>query len=186
MPKVDNEKLIDIWSIDDVQTVAPGLDDQQALEVLHHLNHEYDSEYGINNQVIHNAAEWLYPGSTEEDLPSYQQLQFSHWLCDLHVSSYSTTNCIALELFAAVDDEETDTVEGEPVAMATINLIEIPLEPGQVIIKDYSENEGMYDALYKAGVVGPAVRRIDVGRAIRGGVVCHLSTDLLKGLPDDR
>lgn len=181
MPKVSDGKLIDIWSVEDVQTVAPGLNDQQALEVLHRLNHDYDSEYGINNQVIHGAAEYLYPGSTEEvdeTPPGLPRVQFRDCLCDLHITTYGTTGAPALELYAAKADE--DTMLGEPIATATVNMPEIQLKPGQVIIKDCSENEGMYAELRVAGVVEPALRLIDVGQAINGGVICSLSTEFAK------
>lgn len=185
MPKVRDGQLIDIWSIEDVQTVAPGLNDQQALEVLHRLDRDYDSEYGINNQVIHNTAEYLYPSSTEDEAsPDLPQVRFKQWLCDLHITTYGTTGAPALELYAAAEDE--DTMLGEPVATATVNMPEIQLKPGQVIIKDYSENEGMYEALRVAGVIEPALRLVDVGRAVNGGVICNLSPEFAKKVPDDR
>lgn len=43
--------------------------------------------------------------------------------------------------------------DGMPYAMATMNDPEVWLEPNQVIIKDYSENKGMAEALEKAGIV---------------------------------
>jgi len=46
----------------------------------------------------------------------------------------------------------------EPVARATINLPECDLAENEVIIKDYSENHGMLDALVDAGIVYPPER----------------------------
>ena len=43
--------------------------------------------------------------------------------------------------------------EGMPYAMATVNDPDVELEPAQVLIKDYSENFGMVDALVAAGIV---------------------------------
>jgi hypothetical protein len=43
--------------------------------------------------------------------------------------------------------------DGIPYAMATINDPDEWLEPNQVLIKNYSENEGMVDALVDAGIV---------------------------------
>jgi hypothetical protein len=43
--------------------------------------------------------------------------------------------------------------EGTPYAMATVNDPDVELEPNQVLIKDYSENSGMVDALVAAGIV---------------------------------
>ena len=45
------------------------------------------------------------------------------------------------------------TENGSPFATATINDPDTWLEPGQVLIKNYSENGGMVDALVNAGIV---------------------------------
>ena len=45
------------------------------------------------------------------------------------------------------------TQDGMPYAMATINDPDIWLEKGQVLIKNYSENEGIVDALVEARIV---------------------------------
>jgi hypothetical protein len=37
--------------------------------------------------------------------------------------------------------------------MATVNVVSEPLGEGEVCIKDYSENEGMFDALVRAGLL---------------------------------
>ena len=49
--------------------------------------------------------------------------------------------------------------------MATINLPDQPLEPGQVFIKDYSENAGMLAALEQAGFVKATGESIQAGFA---------------------
>lgn len=42
----------------------------------------------------------------------------------------------------------------EPVLVATVNIDNYhPLQPGEVIIKDYSENEGVLDFLIANGIV---------------------------------
>jgi hypothetical protein len=43
---------------------------------------------------------------------------------------------------------------GEPMATATVNVPGVNVPDGHVIIKDYSENEGMFKALVEAGVIG--------------------------------
>lgn len=53
--------------------------------------------------------------------------------------------------------------DGSPMAMAT-TWVE-GLEPQEMAIKDYSENEGIYDALLEAGVIQPYHRTIDSGFA---------------------
>lgn len=47
--------------------------------------------------------------------------------------------------------------QGEPVATATVNIPEIQVADDEVLIKDYSENEGMLDALIQAEIINPEV-----------------------------
>jgi hypothetical protein len=58
-----------------------------------------------------------------------------------------------------------DANDGEQIAVATVNLDEMPGSPNHVFIKDYSENEGMLKALTDAGVVR------DTGIRVEGGFV---------------
>jgi len=46
---------------------------------------------------------------------------------------------------------QLNTPQG-PMARATINIPEIKLPPGHILIKNYSENEGMAHALKAAGI----------------------------------
>jgi outer membrane lipoprotein-sorting protein len=91
-------------------------------------------------------------------------------------SQYGTWNCrVVFEKYAAggtairLVDEETF----EPVAMATV-WVEGLLD-GEVAIKDYSENEGMYDSLLKAGVIKKAHRQLASGYVVLP--VCKLAKD---------
>jgi len=52
---------------------------------------------------------------------------------------------IALQLYSVED--------GQPYATASINLPEQDIKPDEVAIKDYSENEGILDAIVIAGLV---------------------------------
>ncbi|QGJ90091.1 hypothetical protein HWC80_gp051 [Mycobacterium phage Indlulamithi] len=54
---------------------------------------------------------------------------------------------------------------GEPLLTATVCLEAYGEKPdeGNVFIKTWSENEGVFEALHKAGVIGNAVRMIPVG-----------------------
>ena len=80
-------------------------------------------------------------------------IQFARWECNVFKRYYDQGR-IALQL---------TTVTGEPVATATINLPEQPLAKDEVFIKDWSENEVMYYALHKAGVVGTILDEIPTG-----------------------
>ena len=82
------------------------------------------------------------------------QIQFREWLCDVNVLSYGNDRT-ALQL--------TDAEDGSPIATATINVPEADIADDEVIVKDYSENEGMLDALTKAGVVSDPVGYVNSG-----------------------
>ena len=68
------------------------------------------------------------------------KMRFKKWDCVISVGKYENGNT-AIQLF-----------DGEPIAIATVNLGE-KLPKDLAYIKDYSENQGMLDALLKAGVV---------------------------------
>ena len=53
--------------------------------------------------------------------------------------------------------------DGEDYAIASVNMVNEPLADGYAFIKDYSENEGMLDALVKAKIVQPTGRMVDSG-----------------------
>lgn len=82
------------------------------------------------------------------------QVRFKDWTCTVQKRRYDNGR-VALSL---VDEEG-------PVATATVNLPDVTLGRNQVAIKDWSENEGMLDALVAAGVVKPT------GHKVRSGFV---------------
>jgi len=50
--------------------------------------------------------------------------------------------------------ELVDHITSEPIAVATVNIVDQESTSwNHVFIKDYSENEGMEYALYKAGII---------------------------------
>jgi hypothetical protein len=81
-------------------------------------------------------------------------VRFKHWDCVGLWHRYSNGR-FALQL--------VDADTGEPIATATVNIPPEPLEDGEIIIKSYSENEGMVDALVKAGVIEKPHRAIKTG-----------------------
>jgi hypothetical protein len=76
-----------------------------------------------------------------------------------------------------------DLQEREDVAVATVNLPDVPLKPGEAFIKDYSENQGMLAALEKAGVVQATGERVPTG-FVEVPVVKILLPDLTHSLSD--
>ena len=85
------------------------------------------------------------------------QVKFKEWNCEILFKQYSNKRtAIVLR----------DSEDGSPIATATINLLDIPLQEDEVIIKDYAENEGMYEALLEAGVIAPSTYSVQSGYVI--------------------
>ena len=82
-------------------------------------------------------------------------VKFKKWNCIVEVGKYRNNDRIALKL--------VEVGTGKPVATATVNIPEAELEPNEVIIKNYSENEGMYQALFEAGIISKAKRHVQTG-----------------------
>lgn len=84
-----------------------------------------------------------------------KQVEFLGYTCNIHFSEYSNKRT-AILLVDPFDPLDT-------VAVATTNIPDVPLLEDEVIIKDYSENEGMFDVLTKAGIVSDTGRRVQTG-----------------------
>jgi hypothetical protein len=84
------------------------------------------------------------------------RVRFKQWDCLIRKLRYDNGRP-ALQL--------VDAEDGSPIATATVNLPDVALGRNQVAIKNYSENEGMLDALVAAGVVKPT------GQTVRSGYV---------------
>lgn len=84
-------------------------------------------------------------------------VQFGGFDCDVYRTSYPAGGATALYL--------TDRLDGGHVATATVNVPEAnpTLGKGAVLIKDYSENEGMMDALEAAAIAADTGRRVPTG-----------------------
>lgn len=76
-------------------------------------------------------------------------VKFKQWNCK-PVKAFYGNGRIAIQLIDAED--------GEPIATATINIPDEDIKDDEVIIKDYSENEGMLNALLEADIIEPAHR----------------------------
>lgn len=90
-------------------------------------------------------------------------VKFHDWDCVIVRGKYSNGRP-SIQLF--------DSTTNEPIATATVNLPEVPLKEDQVIIKDYSENQGMYDCLRDAGIISPYFGKAQVGWEICP--ICYL------------
>jgi hypothetical protein len=59
-----------------------------------------------------------------------------------------------------------DAEDSAAVMTATVNMPDVDLKEGEIIIKNYSENEGCLPFLVANGVVSPAIRWVDHGMAV--------------------
>lgn len=85
---------------------------------------------------------------------------FKDWKCRVIKKSYNNGR-VALQL--------VDSITGESVAIATVNLPDVYVQRGTVLIKNWSENEGVLKALQEAGVIGESM-----GEVPTGFVVAHV------------
>lgn len=81
------------------------------------------------------------------------------------ITNYYGSARKALVLESAVDQPELRSTAGEIYTVATVNLPAVSLEQDEVLIKDYSENEGVREALEKGNVIGPALASYRTGFA---------------------
>jgi len=82
------------------------------------------------------------------------EVLFRQWKCLVQIRYYDNDRpAIVL----------TDANDKDTVAVATVNVPECPLEEGEVIIKNYSENEGILKCLIKARVISHPVRFVQTG-----------------------
>jgi hypothetical protein len=89
---------------------------------------------------------------------NYIQENFANWIP--RVYHYNGNNRIAIQY-----ESESTEIPGymEPECMATINVPDEHLELDDIIIKDYSENEGIYQCMVDAGHIAPAHKYVNSG-----------------------
>ena len=76
------------------------------------------------------------------------------------VETYAVGGRKAIELVAAEDQD--GIMKGEGLLTATVNILGAT-EQGEVLLKDYSENEGLLECLVAEGVVEDTGRRVQSG-----------------------
>lgn len=91
-------------------------------------------------------------------------VEFAGYRCRVYKGRYADGGGVALWL--------VDAADGEPVAHATVNVPELNLGADEVVIKDYSENAGMLEALVEAGIVAGTGRCVRLGFVL--APVCRL------------
>lgn len=94
-------------------------------------------------------------------------MKYKNWECELQIGYYENGNT-AIQL---LDKEDYGLI-----ATATMNLGD-KLPENQAYIKDYSENEGMLEALKKAGIINNIIGYKSSGYIT--APLCELNMDLL-------
>lgn len=132
----NNDFITDAKQIADyilLDVCAGNISEEETPEIAVDTYEEFGKNYGST-----------YDYDNQRDIPD-GCIQFKDWICELQFGKYQQNNKTAIILI------EHGT--GEPIATATVNIPEILLGKNEVIIKDYSENEGMFLALFNAGIV---------------------------------
>lgn len=71
--------------------------------------------------------------------------------------------------------EFIDEEDSSPVLVATVNIPDEYLNPGEIIIKNWSENEGVLEYLQSKGIVSEVIRTVPTG-------FCHGDVVIYNGL----
>jgi hypothetical protein len=66
----ERRQIAHIWGIEDVQGIRPDLDDDQAWDVLQHVDRHKDAELGITWLTLEMAAGHLFGDAPETDEPA--------------------------------------------------------------------------------------------------------------------
>lgn len=83
-------------------------------------------------------------------------VKFKRWNCRIELGAYNNGR-LAFELISIKNDE--------PILVATVNVPEAILRKDEVIIKNYSENEGVLEVLVKAKIISEPIGYIKTGFA---------------------
>lgn len=99
-------------------------------------------------------------------------VEWQGWKCHIDAGQYDNGR-IALELVVAKEHDEG--IEGERIAVATVNLVDAFCGPRQVYVKEWSENAGMTLLLIQNDIITPEPQR----EAASGFIVarCYDLTD---------
>ena len=79
-------------------------------------------------------------------------IKFKKWNCLIEKGKYNNGR-IALSF--------VNKRNGEDIIVATVNIPEVRIAKDEVIIKNYSENEGVLEILMQAGIISEPVRSIE-------------------------
>ena len=64
--ELQDDEIAIVWSIADVMEECKWLTEEQAYDVLHHLDRKHDANIGVNWDTIYYWAEYLYPQGNDD------------------------------------------------------------------------------------------------------------------------
>ena len=135
----------------------------------HVMNYNGSSAFGEFENMIHKKT-----------LDGRTIVKFKQWLCSLHFGKYPN-GITAMYL--------KDLEDGEPVATCTVNVMEhygILAPMGHVIIKEYSDNIGMTQALIDSKIIDEIIyQSIPIGYGDCIIKTCKLIIDIPKEITYD-
>ena len=117
----------------------------------------------MRGRLLQTAPLCLFPSSivnrrsTENSESALPLVKVHDVLCRILWQPYELGNRIRLQLIDVDDDV--------PYACATVNDPSVLLNENELLIKNWSENEGVLQALVDAGVVEDTGRTVPMGRA---------------------
>jgi hypothetical protein len=95
------------------------------------------------------------------------KVEFKQWECIVEKSHYSNGRTALVLMNANEEREDNGHLLYPPgtmqIAVATVNLPDVDLAPDEVIIKNYSENEGILETLHSEDIIGPVLRIVKTG-----------------------
>jgi hypothetical protein len=83
-------------------------------------------------------------------------VRFKKWNCSIHFGKYADSDRTAIILRNArpmIEDGILHHPGSVPIAVATVNMPNVFLKDKEIIIKNWSENEGILDVLVKANII---------------------------------
>jgi hypothetical protein len=92
-----------------------------------------------------------------------QTVRFIGYQCRVDIQRYQAGGAPCIRLVST---------DGMPIGTATVNVVGVKLGKTECLIKNYSENEGMLEALTEAGILTATDRTVRVGYA--EATVCQL------------
>ena len=95
------------------------------------------------------------------------------WTCEVVFNRYANGDRLAISLVGSEERTGDDPpFPGESVMRVTTNATEVELAPDEVLVKTWSENDGILEVMEEAGILQYTGRDVALGYAIAS--VCRV------------